>query len=146
MKAVIQRVSEARVNVGHKTISQIGPGLLVLLAVTHQDTEKEAEWLAEKIVNLRIFSDENGKMNLSVKDKKGSLLVVSQFTLYGDVQKGKRPSFIKAAPPEQAENLYNLFIEKVKDSRGISIKSGRFGAMMNVSLVNDGPVTLIVEK
>jgi len=146
MKAVIQRVSEARVNVGHKTISQIGPGLLVLLAVTHQDTEKEAEWLAEKIVNLRIFSDENGKMNLSVKDKKGSLLVVSQFTLYGDVQKGKRPSFIKAAPPEQAENLYNLFIEKVKDNKEISIKSGRFGAMMNVSLVNDGPVTLIVEK
>ena len=146
MKAVIQRVSEAKVNVGHKTISQIGPGLLVLLAVAHQDTEKEAEWLAEKIVNLRIFTDENGKMNLSVKDKKGSLLVVSQFTLYGDVRKGKRPSFIKAAPPEQAENLYNLFIEKVRDNEGISIKSGRFGAMMNVSLVNDGPVTLIVGK
>ena len=146
MKAVIQRVSEAKVNVGHKTISQIGPGLLVLLAVTHQDNEATAEWLAEKIVNLRIFSDENGKMNLSVKDKKGSLLIVSQFTLYGDVQKGKRPSFIKAAPPEQAENLYNLFIEKVKDSKSISIKSGRFGAMMKVSLVNDGPVTLIVEK
>jgi len=146
MKAVIQRVSEARVNVGHKTISQIGPGLLVLLAVADQDTEKEADWLAEKIVNLRIFTDENGKMNLSVKDKKGSLLVVSQFTLYGDVQKGKRPSFIKAASPEQAENLYNLVIKKVRDNRGISVKSGRFGAMMKVSLVNDGPVTLIVEK
>jgi len=116
MKAVIQRVSEARVNIGHKTISQIGPGLLILLAVADQDTEKEAEWLAEKIVNLRIFTDENGKMNLSVKDKKGSLLVVSQFTLYGDVQKGKRPSFIKAASPEQAENLYNLFIKKVRDN------------------------------
>ena len=146
MKAVIQRVSEARVNIGHKTISQIGPGLLVLLAVTDQDTEKEADWLAEKIVNLRIFTDENGKMNLSVKDKKGSLLVVSQFTLYGDVQKGKRPSFIKAASPEQAENLYNLFIKKVRDNKNISVKSGRFGAMMKVSLVNDGPVTLIVEK
>lgn len=145
MKAIIQRVSLAQVIVKKKVISQIGPGFLVLLGISQNDTKDKAEWLAEKTVNLRIMADKDEKMNLSLKDVSGEMLVVSQFTLYGDCQKGNRPSFIKAAKPEKAQQLYNLFLAKV-GSLGIKVQSGIFGARMKVKLVNDGPVTLIVNS
>ena len=145
MKAVIQRVKKAKVIIDKEVISQIGFGFLVFLGVGKKDTEKQVDWLAKKIVNLRIMGDEKGKMNCSLKETKGKLLIVSQFTLYGDCQKGNRPSFIKAADPIKAERLYNLFIDKTK-SVGIEVKSGVFGAMMVVELVNDGPVTIFIEN
>ena len=145
MRAVVQRVREAKVTVGQEIVGQIGSGLLVLLGITHSDTPAHAEWLADKIVTLRIFADAEGKMNQSVEEMGGAILVVSQFTLYGDCQKGRRPSFIEAARPEVAIPLYEAFINGVK-ARGISVATGRFGAMMQVALVNDGPVTLILES
>lgn len=144
MKAVIQRVSESTVRVGHQEIGAIANGLMVLLGVAKGDTEKEAAWLAEKIINLRIFEDDHNKMNRSLLDTGGQMLVVSQFTLYGDCRKGRRPSFVKAADPKLAEALYCRFVEKVKKS-GIQVATGQFRAMMQVSLINNGPVTLIVE-
>jgi D-tyrosyl-tRNA(Tyr) deacylase len=144
MRAVIQRVSRASVTIDGEIVGSIGPGLLVLLGITHADTTEQARWLAEKIVNLRIFNDDDGKMNRSVADIDGSLLVVSQFTLYGDAQKGRRPSFIGAARPEYATALYEQFIVTLLE-QGVPVQTGRFGAMMQVELVNDGPVTLIVE-
>jgi D-aminoacyl-tRNA deacylase len=144
MKSIIQRVSQSSVRVGDETIGAIGKGVMVLLGVAQNDSEQGAEWLAEKIVNLRIFEDDNGKMNRSLLDIGGSALVVSQFTLYGDCRKGRRPSFVQAAAPEKAEALYDYFIEKVK-RLGVEVATGRFRAMMQVSLVNDGPVTLIIE-
>jgi D-tyrosyl-tRNA(Tyr) deacylase len=131
--------------VDEEVVGQIAQGLLVLLGVTHRDTADQARWLADKIVGLRIFADDEGKMNRGVADVGGSVLVVSQFTLYGDCQKGRRPSFIDAAPPQIAVPLYEEFINAVK-ALGISVAAGRFGAMMQVELVNDGPVTLIVES
>lgn len=143
MRAVLQRVTRARVTVDERIVGEIGNGLVVLLGVARNDTQSDADYLAAKIVALRIFDDANGKMNLSVKDVGGGLLVVSQFTLYGDVRRGLRPSWSDAAPPEIAEPLYNYFVES---SRKLiqPVETGSFRAMMQVELVNDGPVTLIV--
>ncbi len=145
MKAVVQRVTQSAVSVNDEEIGAIGPGVMVLLGVAQNDGETQADWLFEKIVNLRIFEDENGKMNRSLIDVGGSMLVVSQFTLLGDCRKGRRPSFVKAAPPEKAEALYAYFVRQA-ERKGIPTATGRFRAMMKVSLVNDGPVTLIVES
>jgi D-tyrosyl-tRNA(Tyr) deacylase len=145
MKAVVQRVSESSVTIDNEVVGKIGAGLMILLGVAVEDTEKEADTLAEKIINLRIFSDENGKMNLSLLDVGGEMLVVSQFTLLGDCRKGRRPSFIAAAGPEKANTLYEYFVDCMRQ-KGITVATGRFGAMMDVSLVNDGPVTLILES
>ncbi len=144
MRAVIQRVSRAGVTVGGEVVGSVGRGLLVLLGVTHTDTPTQAAWLAEKVVNLRLFPDDDGKMNRSVADIGGGILVVSQFTLYGDAQKGRRPSFIDAARPEQAEPLYEAFVNGIK-ALGVPVATGRFGASMQVELVNDGPVTLMID-
>lgn len=144
MRAVLQRVRRASVVVDGETVGEIGTGLLVLLGVAPDDKIEHARWLAEKTVGLRIFADDEGKMNRSVADIGGSVLVVSQFTLYGDCSKGKRPSFIKAAPPEIAVPLYESYVNAIK-ALGIPTATGRFGAMMQVELVNDGPVTLILE-
>lgn len=145
MKLVIQRVANAKVEVESKVTGEIKKGFLVLLGVTHEDTEETADFLVQKLLNLRVFTDENYKMNLSIKDIKGELLIVSQFTLYADCKKGNRPSFVEAAKPEQAEKLYNYFIEKCKQEN-INAQTGEFGAHMQVSLLNDGPVTIILEK
>jgi D-tyrosyl-tRNA(Tyr) deacylase len=145
MRAVLQRVSRARVIIEQETVGQIEQGLLVLLGITQSDTREQAHWLAEKIVGLRIFNDAEEKMNLGLADVNGTMLIVSQFTLYGDSRKGRRPSFIDAAPPEIAIPLYEEFINAVK-LQGIPTATGRFGAMMQVELVNDGPVTLIVDS
>ena len=144
MRAVLQRVTRASVTVDGEKIAEIGGGLLVLLGVTQADTPAQAGWLAEKVAGLRIFADAEGKMNRDVVEAGGSVLVVSQFTLYGDCRKGRRPSFIAAAAPEQAIPLYEAFINGIK-ALGIPTQTGRFGAMMQVELVNDGPVTLIVD-
>ena len=145
MRAVVQRVKESSVTVNGVCIGKIGKGLMVLLGVAEGDTRREADFLVDKILNLRIFEDEDGKMNLSLKNTGGALLVVSQFTLLGDCRKGRRPSFIQAAGPEKAEELYEYFVEKAKEN-GISVETGRFRAMMDVALINDGPVTLIMES
>ena len=145
MKIVLQRVSRASVTVAGEVVGQIGRGILVLLGVEPDDTDEDARQLADKTIALRIFDDADGKMNLSLEDIGGSLLVVSQFTLLGDCRKGRRPSFTSAAPPELAEKLYNTFIGAA-GSRDISIATGRFRAMMDVSLVNDGPVTLLLDS
>jgi len=145
MRAVVQRVSRAKVTVNGWTSGEIGHGLLVLLGVGHGDTEADASYLAEKIAGLRIFEDSEGKMNRSVVDVGGSVLAVSQFTLYGDVRRGKRPSFDAAAPPEQARRLYELFVERVQ-AAGLRCETGRFQEMMQVELVNDGPVTILMDS
>ena len=145
MKAVIQRVKEARVRVDGKVIGEIGPGVLVLLGVEIGDTCTQAEWLAEKIVNLRIFADQAGKMNLALQEVQGEMLAVSQFTLAGNCAKGRRPSFDTAADPEEANRLYAYFMGKVWEL-GVPVQSGIFQADMEVSLVNDGPVTFILES
>ncbi|HKB36792.1 MAG TPA: D-aminoacyl-tRNA deacylase [Gemmataceae bacterium] len=145
MRVVVQRVRRARVTVGEEVAGEIGQGLLVLLGVTHNDTIDDARWLAEKTVGLRIFADDEGKMNRGVSDVGGSVLVVSQFTLYGDCSKGKRPSFITAAPPEIAIPLYESFVDAVR-ALGVPVATGRFGAMMDVELINDGPVTLVIDS
>jgi D-tyrosyl-tRNA(Tyr) deacylase len=145
MRVVLQRVASARVVVGEEVVGEIGRGLLVLLGVAHTDTADDVRWLADKVVGLRIFVDDAGKMNRSLSDISGEVLVVSQFTLYGDCRKGRRPSFIDAAPPEIAIHLYEAFVQAVR-AQGITTATGRFGAMMQVELVNDGPVTLIVDS
>lgn len=145
MRAVVQRVSRAEVRVAGEVTGCIGPGLVVLLGVGRDDTDAEAAWMLDKITGLRIFADEAGKMNLSLEDIRGGLLVVSQFTLYGDTRKGRRPSFIDAAPPDLANALYEKFVELAR-ARGLEVGTGVFQAMMDVDLVNDGPVTLIVES
>jgi D-tyrosyl-tRNA(Tyr) deacylase len=145
MRALIQRVTEARVTVDQSITGEIGPGLLVLLGVSKLDTEADAEFVAGKVLNLRIFEDDEGKMNRSVLDTEGSLLVVSQFTLYGDCRKGRRPSFDDAAPAEQARALYEHFVAIARRSP-VRVETGIFQAHMAVSLINDGPVTLLVES
>ena len=145
MKLVVQRVKKASVEVEEKTVGAINDGLLVLLGVTHTDTKAEADYLAKKLVNLRIFKDENHKMNLSVKDINGKLLIISQFTLYADTTQGNRPSFTNAGNPELANELYEYFKEKCSEY-GLNVESGLFGADMKVELLNDGPVTIILEK
>ena len=146
MKLVVQRVLNSKVEVDGKTVGEIEKGFMVLCGITHNDTEKEADILARKLCNLRVFEDENEKMNLSLKDVGGKLLIISQFTLYADsMSSGNRPSFINAARPEKAEPLYEYFFKKC-EAEGIEVQKGIFGADMKVSLVNDGPVTIILEK
>ena len=145
MRAVVQRVSRAKVTVNAEVAGEIGPGLLVLLGVAKQDTRADADYVVEKTIGLRIFDDADGKMNLSVADVGGALLVVSQFTLYGDVRRGKRPSFDAAAPPQQARELYEYFVEKIR-AAGLRCETGRFQEMMKVELVNEGPVTILLDS
>lgn len=145
MRLVVQRVKNAKVEVEGKTVGSINQGFLVLLGVTHTDTKAEADYLVKKLCNLRVFEDENGKMNLGLKDVEGELLIVSQFTLYADCSQGNRPSFINAANPDVANELYEYFCEKCKE-QNIKVEKGIFGAGMKVSLLNDGPVTIILEK
>ena len=145
MRAVIQRVSRAKVTVAGETTGEIGKGILVLLGVSREDSEKEAAYLAEKTLNLRIFEDADGKMNLSLLDIKGEVLVVSQFTLYGDARKGRRPSYIEAALPEKAESLYNFFVVQAR-KQITKVETGKFQAMMDVELTGDGPVTILLDS
>jgi D-tyrosyl-tRNA(Tyr) deacylase len=146
MRIVLQRVSEASVTVEGERVSETGRGLLLLVGVARGDGKAEADWLAEKVAGLRIFNDEEGKMNLSVRDVGSEVLVISQFTLLADTRKGKRPSFIGAARPEEAEPLFAYFCERLRAAGVGSVKTGVFGAMMDVALVNDGPVTIVLER
>jgi len=145
MRVVLQRVSQAEVSVSGKTIGRIGSGLLALAAVSRHDDENDLVWMARKIVDLRVFDDDNGNLNLSLRDIRGQLMVVSQFTLYGDCKKGRRPSYSEAAPPTEAEELYNRFVEIMRESVP-DVQTGRFQAAMEVCLTNDGPVTLILDS
>jgi len=145
VRVCLQRVTEASVQVDGQQVGKIGTGLLVLLGIGQQDTSHEVIQLVDKIVNLRIFADHQEKMNLSLLDVEGEMLVISQFTLWGDCRKGRRPSFVEAADPQLAEPLYEEFSQEVR-ARGVTVETGRFGAMMQVSLVNDGPVTLVIES
>lgn len=144
MRALIQRVDNAKVDINGKTVSQIGKGLLVFLGITHSDTEADIDFLTEKIANLRIFGDENDKMNLSLLDIKGEVLIISQFTLYADCSRGRRPDFIDAAPPPLAQGLYKKFVQRFRGT-GLKISEGEFGAMMDIELVNSGPVTIMLD-
>jgi D-tyrosyl-tRNA(Tyr) deacylase len=145
MRAVIQRVKQSSVKTNDEIVGQIGQGLLVLLGVAKGDSAEDADYLANKIINLRIFEDEDGKMNRSLLENGGELLAVSQFTLLADCRKGRRPSFIAAAEPEKANELYQKFVDGVRQ-KGVEVKTGRFRAMMEVALINDGPVTVIIES
>ncbi len=145
MRALVQRVSSGSVTIEGKVVGKIGKGLVILLGIKNGDTESDAEYLAQKCVNLRIFEDADGKFNLSALDVGGELLAISQFTLYGDTRKGRRPSFIEAAPPKISEPLYKKFVDYLQQS-GLKVQTGEFGAMMLVEINNDGPVTIIVES
>jgi D-tyrosyl-tRNA(Tyr) deacylase len=145
MRVLLQRVSKARVTVDEKVIGEIGCGFVILLGVTHTDTQQEADWLANKVAGIRLFEDDQGKMNASLTDVEGEFLVVSQFTLYGDARKGRRPSFSHAARPEQAEPLVEYFCDKLRE-KGFNVATGVFGAHMHVDIHNDGPVTLMIER
>ena len=145
MRAVVQRVKSSKVEVNNNVIGSINKGLMILLGVTHEDTSKDVDYILDKVLNLRIFQDDDDKMNLSLKDIGGELLVVSQFTLYGDARKGRRPSFINAAKPDIANDLYEEFIAKAKKNQ-ITTQSGEFGADMKVEIINDGPVTILLES
>lgn len=145
MRLVVQRVTSASVKVEEEITGAINEGYMVLVGVTHEDTEEDVHYLAEKLAHLRIFEDENGKMNHSLLDVKGSVLSVSQFTLYGDTRKGRRPNFMKAAKPDVANSLYECFNETLRE-KGIHVETGRFGAMMDVSLTNSGPVTMLIDS
>ena len=146
MRVVLQRVKSASVTVDGERISEIGQGLLLLVGVAGGDGEKEADWLADKVAGLRIMGDVEKKMNLSVRDVGGEILAVSQFTLLADTRKGKRPSFVRAAPPDEAEKLFDYFCERLREAGAGPVKTGSFGAMMDVALVNDGPVTIVLER
>ena len=145
MRAVVQRISCSKVTVDERVTGEVKKGLLVLLGVTHEDTSKDVDYMVDKVVNLRIFEDENDKMNLSLKDIDGEIMAVSQFTLYGDCRRGRRPSFTDAARPEVANPLYEEFVENIR-KQGITVGTGEFGAHMMVELVNDGPVTILLES
>lgn len=145
MKFIVQRVRQAQVEVENKIVGKIDKGFIVLIGVTHEDTKDSADYLVKKLINLRVFQDENNKMNLSLKDIKGSLLLVSQFTLYANCEKGNRPSFVEAAKPEIANELYEYVIQKCKEEIK-NVQTGIFGADMQVNLTNDGPVTILLEK
>jgi D-aminoacyl-tRNA deacylase len=145
MRAVVQRVKQSSVKAGNEIVGQIGKGLLVLLGVARDDTAKDVDYLVNKIINLRIFKDPDGKMNRSLLETGGELLAVSQFTLLADCRKGRRPSFVEAAEPHKANDLYAKFVELAR-KKGVEVQTGRFGAMMEVSLINDGPVTVIIES
>ena len=145
MRAVVQRVKQSSVKAGNEIVGQIGRGLLVLLGVAKDDTAKDADFLVNKIINLRIFEDQDGKMNRSLLETGGELLAVSQFTLLADCRKGRRPSFVEAAQPQKATDLYTKFVDLVRE-KGVKVQTGRFRAMMEVALINDGPVTVIIES
>ena len=145
MRCVVQRVTEASVTVGEETVGRIGPGMMVLIGVKKEDTEKDLKYIVEKVQNLRVFDDENGVMNRSVLDAGGSILAVSQFTLYGDARGGRRPSYIRAAKPEEANAMYTRLVEAWR-AKGVRVETGRFRAEMMVSLVNDGPVTILLDS
>jgi D-aminoacyl-tRNA deacylase len=145
MRAVVQRVKQSSVKAGNEIVGQIAKGLLVLLGVARDDTAKDVDYLVNKIINLRIFEDQDGKMNRSLLETGGELLAVSQFTLLADCRKGRRPSFAAAAEPQKATDLYEKFVERVRE-KGVNVQTGRFRAMMEVALINDGPVTLIIES
>jgi D-tyrosyl-tRNA(Tyr) deacylase len=145
MRVVLQRVSQASVSIDGRIAGKIGPGFCLLVGFTATDTLEQVRWMADKVTGLRVFGDADGKMNLALADVGGSVLVVSQFTLYGDTEKGRRPSFITAARPEVAIPLYDAFVAELR-GKGLAVETGEFGAMMQVSLVNDGPVTLILER
>jgi D-tyrosyl-tRNA(Tyr) deacylase len=146
MRIVIQRVSEASVRINGTIKGEIGEGLLILLGIEHEDTQEDADWLIQKVLQLRIFSDEEGKMNWSIQDVKGRFLVISQFTLHASTKKGNRPSYIRAARPETAIPLYNYFLEKLESFAGTKVERGAFGADMKVALINDGPVTISIDS
>jgi D-tyrosyl-tRNA(Tyr) deacylase len=146
VRVVLQRVSSAAVRVGGTVVGEIGPGHLLLVGFTEGDGEEQIEWMADKVVGLRVFPDEDGKMNLSLDDIDGGILVVSQFTLYGDVRKGRRPSFVDAARPEMAVPLYERFVAAFRERGVAQVATGEFGAAMEVELVNEGPVTLVLER
>lgn len=146
MKVILQRVSSASVTVGKEITGAINQGLLLLVGIHQDDTTEQIDWMCEKILKLRVFEDEDGKMNKSVSDIGGDIMIVSQFTLYGDTRKGTRPSFIEAAKPEKAEPMYEEMVNYFREYTDLEIQTGKFGAMMDVELVNDGPVTLILEK
>ena len=146
MKLVIQRVSEAKVVVDNKTTADIGIGLLILQGVTHEDSTADVDWLVNKVIGLRIFSDDAGLMNLSIKDVSGSIVVVSQFTLYASTKKGNRPSYLEAVRPDVAIPLYELFVERLRAVSRLKVETGIFGGDMKVSLLNDGPVTIIIDS
>lgn len=144
MRVVLQRVNKAQVVIHEEVVGKIDHGLVILVGITHEDTIEDLKYMVNKLINLRIFADDAGKMNLSLKDVKGSILSISQFTLYGDTRKGRRPNFMQAARPEQANELYELFNQLLRDE-GIQVETGEFGAMMQVELTNDGPVTLMID-
>ena len=146
MRIIVQRCSRAEVRIDGETVGQIGTGFLLLVGITHEDTKQEAEYLAKKVANMRIFNDAEGKMNLSLTDVGGAILSISQFTLYGNANKGNRPSFIIAAPPEVAEPLYAYFNTLLRELYGLTVETGRFGADMKVDFVNDGPVTILLDS
>ncbi len=145
MRLVLQRVSRAAVRVNQETLGEIGRGYCILVGLTHTDTAVEVQWMAEKVVGLRLFSDDEGKMNLGLAEIGGAVLVISQFTLYGNAEKGRRPSFIDAARPDVAEPLYEQFVARLREL-GVTVATGRFGEMMEVEIHNDGPVTLVLER
>ena len=145
MRAVVQRVTRAQVRVGEDVVGRIGPGLLVLLGISKSDTQAHADYLVSKVIGLRIFEDQDGKMNLSLAETHGAVLAVSQFTLYGDVRKGRRPSFDQAAPPQLANELYEYFVRKLRET-DVTCETGRFQATMQVELVNNGPVTILLDS
>ncbi len=145
MRIVVQRCSRAEVRIGGRTVGQIGQGFMLLVGVTENDTKVEAELLAKKIAQLRVFEDPKGKMNLAIRDVGGAILCISQFTLYADCRKGNRPSFIRAARPEQASPLYDYFNETLRETYGLTVETGRFGADMKVDFINDGPVTILLD-
>jgi len=146
MRVVIQRVKNAQIKVENKVVGKIEKGFVVLLGVTHEDTKEKADYLVKKVCNLRVFSDENDKMNLSIKDIEGQLLIISQFTLYSDCTQGNRPSFMEAAKPEFANELYEYFCKQCEEKYKVTTQKGIFGADMKVDLLNDGPVTIVIEK
>lgn len=146
MRIIVQRCSRAEVRIEGENVGQIGTGFLLLVGITHGDTKQEAEYLAKKVANMRIFNDAEGKMNLSLAEVGGAILSISQFTLYGNAHKGNRPSFIKAAPPEVAEPLYAYFNTLLRELYGLTVETGRFGADMKVDFVNDGPVTILLDS
>jgi D-tyrosyl-tRNA(Tyr) deacylase len=146
MRVVLQRASSGSVTIGGRVVGEIGPGLVLLVGFTEGDDESVLEWMAEKVIGLRVFNDDEGRMNRSLEEVAGDLLVVSQFTLYGDTRKGRRPSFVKAAGPELAVPLYERYLKLLRERAPGRVESGEFGAMMDVALVNDGPVTLVLER
>ena len=145
MRTVVQRCSRAEVRIGGEIVGKIGLGFVLLVGITHEDTEKDVEWMAKKVAALRVFEDEEGKMNRAITEVNGSILSISQFTLYGDARKGNRPSFVRAARPEIAEPLYDRFNTLLRTEYGLTVETGRFGADMQVDFINDGPVTILLE-